>query len=526
MKTTRQMKIEILPTGREIYAHEGDSLHTLLLVNNVLVEGEDSVRLEKGSVSAAEDSAREETVFSQTELADGWMLASQRRVTGDAVLYVPGEEPEPLPLPQAGEIWQMDAGLGLVVDLGSGTVAAGLAETAGMAIPAVSACANSQCDALGDLGARLKFMRGQEDGLATLQKMLYEDIEQLTLRLADKTGLDPNEVKLVVVAANTTMGQMLWGETPGGPAGGEAEWRTARTKPSWDTPLCSLMPQAEIVLMPAAAADIGSDIVAAVLASGLEQKIEQDTLTLLVDIGLSTEIVAAGRGRLLAASVTTPALEGVSIACGMRATVGAVVQVQVDDTVKLRTVRDARPRGLSGAGLLSAAYALQQNELLDADGHIVFDNELPPRLAAHFTRGLGGGDFLLSHAGEGLDILVEQTDIRQLQLAKGSVYAACKAILAEFGASERDIGQILVGESFGAHIDPLAALELGLLPQVPPAKVKLIGNAAWQGAFLCLSNRGLLTEATRLAERIERLDLAANAVYAAEFLPAMEFKEA
>jgi|GEM_PF-1772599 len=520
----KQARIVILPSGRVLGAKVGDSLLELLVANQLLEPGQEEVRLERGSVSAPGEPRLEEERFSPTEMADGWMLASERKVTGDAIIFVPHQEQPDSETPADDTGWQPAAGLGLAVDLGSGTVAAGLAELSAMAIPALSACANSQCDALGDLGARLKYMREHEHGLTDLQNMLYDDIKFLTMRLADKTGLDPREVKVVMVAANSALGQMLWGEIPAGQTTWEEVWRAPRTLQAEQTPLAALMPQAEIVLMPAAAPDIGSDLVAAILASGLEQKIEQSTLTLMVDLGLSTEIVAAGRGRLLVASVSTPALEGVSISGGMRATVGAIVQVQISDTVLLRTVRDARPRGLSGAGLLSAAYALQQNDLLDAEGRIVFDRDLPPRLTAHFARGFSGADFILSRLGGGADIAIEQNDIRQLQLAKGSVYAACMALLAELDAEERDIGQILIGESFGAHIDPVAALELGLVPRIAADRVKPIGNAAWQGVFLCLCNRGLLQEAARVAERIERLDLTVSTLYAAEFLPAMEFK--
>jgi len=521
MKNKKQAKIEVLPQGRVLSARVGDNLQTLLLVNGVLAEGQEAVRLEKGSMSASADQASEEERFSLTELANGWMLASGRKVTGDALIYVPEEEDTFFGPPEYRQ--PLPSGLGLAVDLGSGTVAAGLTELPVLAISALAACANSQCDLLGDLGARLQFLREDAQGLVRLQEMLYEDIEKLTLSLVDKTGLDPAEVRLVMVAANTSLGQMLWGEQPSGAAAGEVPWRKPRERAALETPLASLMPQAEIVLMPAAHADIGSDIVSAALAAGLKDKIKQQQITLLIDLGLSTEIVAAGRGRLLAASVSTPALEGVSITCGMRATVGAIVRVKISDTVLLSTVRDARPRGLAGAGLISAAYALLTVGLLSADGRIVFDRDLPPRLLEHFARDLDGGKFVLSRGGGGNPILIEQNDIRQLQLAKGNVYAACQAILAELSATERDIEQILIGESYGAHIDPPAALALGLVPKVAPEKVKLTGNAAWQGAFLCLGNRALLAEAERLAARMERLDLSANTIYAGAFLPAMEF---
>ena len=529
MRLFRQAKIEISPSRQVLFARSGDSLYSLLLVNGILSEGREAVRLERGRVSASMDPQREKARFSPTEITDGWMLALGRKVEGDALLYVPPQD-EPAEEEFTAELAKynqqpQDNGLAMAVDLGSGTVAAGIINLAGIAIPPISARPNSQCELLGDMGARLKFLREKERGLEKLEKMLYEDVEQLTRHLADKTGLSPQKVRLIIVAANTALGQMLWGEQPILTQGADASWRTLKKRAALNTPLATFMPQAEIVLMPAAYADIGSDVVSAALAAGLKQKINAPRITLLIDLGLSTEIIAAGRGRLLAVSVSTPALEGVSIACGMRATVGAIVNVKICDTLRLTTVKDARPRGLSGAGLLSAVYGLLSAGLLTTDGRIIFDRDLPPRLLAHFSLGLDGGKILLSPNSSGKDIVIEQNDIRQLQLAKGNVYAASMAILAEMGAQESDIEDILIGESFGAHIDPPAALALGMLPKVAPEKVKLLGNAAWQGAFLCLGNRFLLIEAQQLAQRMERLDLAANTVYAQFFLPAMEFTE-
>ncbi|MCL1975673.1 MAG: hypothetical protein FWG61_05880, partial [Firmicutes bacterium] len=312
MKVFKKVRIEILPEGRLLFAHKGENLLNLLLLNEVLTKGQDAVRLERGSVSSSVEPELEKTSFSPTEQTDGWMLASRRNIEGNAVFYVPqaAAEPENEQLNEnLTDTPTQLVGLAMAVDLGSGTVAAGMSALPALAIPTISACVSSQCELLGDMGARLKFIREEEEGLEKLQHLLYEDIKHLTLRLSDKTGLDPAQVRMIMVAANTSIGQMLWGEYPGSRTGVVASWRSPQKRPTQETPLASLMPQAEIVLMPAAYDDIGSDIVSAALAAGLRKRINEQQITLLIDLGLSTEIVAAGRGRLLAVSVSTPALE-------------------------------------------------------------------------------------------------------------------------------------------------------------------------------------------------------------------------
>src|SRR5690606_18276304 len=121
------------------------------------------------------------------------------------------------------------------------------------------------------------------------------------------------------------------------------------------------------------------------------------------------------------------------------------------------------------------------------------------------------------------DICVNQSDIYQVQLAKGAVYAACQAILSELGAAEEDIAEIFLAESSSANISAEAALAIGLLPQIEQNRVISIGNAAWQGAYIALTDQAILAETEQIAGRLESLDLTSDAIYAEEFIQAMNF---
>ncbi|MEG1998038.1 MAG: ASKHA domain-containing protein, partial [Clostridiales bacterium] len=86
--------------------------------------------------------------------------------------------------------------------------------------------------------------------------------------------------------------------------------------------------------------------------------------------------------RLLAASVPTMPFEGAGISCGAYGVTGAITRVFIDQDVMLRTVRDGKPTGLCGAGLISAIHALLEAGMLDGEGRLLVDPELPERLAA------------------------------------------------------------------------------------------------------------------------------------------------
>ena len=209
----------------------------------------------------------------------------------------------------------------------------------------------------------------------------------------------------------------------------------------------------------------------------------------------------------------------------MQSVSGAVYSVEISDSVTVHTIHDEAAKGLCGAGLLSAVYQLAQQEILDEEGRLHQPEDLPDELADRFRATASGMEFVLVRAGQGVarDVCINQEDVRKLQLAKGAVRAACHALLAELEAGVDDIESILIAEAYRANINTEAALELGLLPPVEQSRVRSIGNADWQGAYLVMTDSDNVEKAEEIAGRLTRLDLSANHVYAAEFIKAMNF---
>ena len=75
-------------------------------------------------------------------------------------------------------------------------------------------------------------------------------------------------------------------------------------------------------MFPALGAYVGGDIVAGMLATGMDR---DKRLRLFIDVGTNCEIVLGDGERLLAtAAPAGPAFEAASIRCGMRAAAGAI----------------------------------------------------------------------------------------------------------------------------------------------------------------------------------------------------------
>ena len=87
-------------------------------------------------------------------------------------------------------------------------------------------------------------------------------------------------------------------------------------------------PRARAVVMPALGAYVGGDIVAGMLASGMDR---DKRTRLFIDVGTNCEIVLSDGDRIVStAAPAGPAFEGGAIRCGMRAADGAIEVVKVD----------------------------------------------------------------------------------------------------------------------------------------------------------------------------------------------------
>jgi uncharacterized 2Fe-2S/4Fe-4S cluster protein (DUF4445 family) len=121
-------------------------------------------------------------------------------------------------------------------------------------------------------------------------------------------------------------------------------------------------------------------------------------------------------------------------------------------------------------------------------------------------------------------IAVTQHDVRAIQLAKAALHAGAKLLMRRMGVTE--VARIKLAGAFGAHIDPLYALVLGLVPDCVPENIASVGNAAGHGARIALLNAAARIEIQDLVRRIEKIETAIEPDFQAEFVAAMAFPHA
>jgi uncharacterized 2Fe-2S/4Fe-4S cluster protein (DUF4445 family) len=108
-----------------------------------------------------------------------------------------------------------------------------------------------------------------------------------------------------------------------------------------------------------------------------------------------------------------------------------------------------------------------------------------------------------------------------MQLAKGAIQAGIRLLLKKLGLTDGDLGSILLAGAFGNYIRPTSAIRIGLLPNVPLERIHFVGNAAASGAVMLLLSEACRKRAETLARRIEYVEIAHEAEFAAVFAEAM-----
>ena len=109
--------------------------------------------------------------------------------------------------------------------------------------------------------------------------------------------------------------------------------------------------------------------------------------------------------------------------------------------------------------------------------------------------------------------------MRQIQLAKAALYAGCRLLMDHLGIETVD--RIRLAGAFGAHIDPVHALVLGLVPDCDPEHVTSAGNAAGTGARIALLNRAARAEIEDVVRRVEKIETAIEPRFQEHFVGAM-----
>ena len=435
----------------------------------------------------------------------------------------------------------VDRALGVAVDIGSTTVAGHLCDLTTGEILASAGRMNPQIRFGEDLMSRVSYVMMNDGGEVELTDAIRQALGELVEELlapqqADGAAdggppqpFDRSQLLDVVLVGNPIMHHLALGIDP--TPLGQSPFTLATDEPVNTTAgdLGIDAPWASLYFAPCIAGHVGADTAAAILS---EAPYRSKAIQLLVDVGTNAEIVLGNDERIFAASSPTgPAFEGAQISSGQRATAGAIERVRIDrETLEPRfkvigcdlwsdeagfaeATASTGVTGVCGSGIIEAISELFLSRVIDGQGVIV---EEATNRSTRVVPDERTFSYQLTDS-----IAVTQADVRAIQLAKAALRAGIDLLLER--AELTSVDEVRLAGAFGAHIDPVHAMVLGLIPDCPVDQVKAVGNAAGSGAVRALLSGSQRAEMEQAVDRVTKIETATEARFQELFVAALAF---
>ncbi|MFP4036252.1 MAG: ASKHA domain-containing protein [Desulfobacteraceae bacterium] len=413
--------------------------------------------------------------------------------------------------------------LGLAVDLGTSTVVARLMDLEGREVQGESVFLNPQAEYGEDVLSRIHFA-SQDGGLETLRRCLLDELNGEIKKLAEAAGVPPGRLAGAAMAGNTTMTHLFLGLNP--------FWLCREPYIPAVNRLgilragevgLDINEHAPVLVFPNVGSYFGGDLIAGILASGMDLKEE---VSILVDVGTNAEVVLGNKDWLMAcAGAAGPALEGGVAQMGMMAGPGVIDRVRVDRDTKaldIHTIGGAPPVGICGSGLIDLVGGLFLAGMLDIRGKFV-----PGACEDRLKDEDGIPCFVVvpaDESGTGRELTLCQPDLDSLIRSKAAMYTILTTVSNMVNMKPTGFSRFYVAGTFGSYIDPRSAIVLGMLPDLPLDRYESLGNTSLEGAAAALMDKDVRDRIDRIRERITYIELNVNQEFmnlfsAAKFIP-------
>lgn len=537
------MKVTFLPQQIQIKASKEENILDIARRAGVFIDGtcnhtgrcgKCKVKITIGKTSDLDED--EKNRLTEEEMKKGYRLACKVHPYSDVRVFVTESEKkdkrksELIYMPEDFTIDEYKDQNGIAFDIGTTSVVALLWDMKQGKLIDVAANMNPQRRYGADVISRITYCNDNPAHLKKMQTLVIECCNQLIEELCSNNQIKIDTIKEFTMVGNTTMSHLFFGANING-------LTKAPFLPSFigeqEEMISSLLLKgnhnAPLYMLPGIAGHVGSDITAGILAMRL-----QDTsgVHIIIDIGTNGEIVLSNNGRIFVCSTAAgPAFEGAGIKCGMRASAGAIEGVKIKDgKVSLTVIEHKEPIGICGSGLIDAISEMLQAGLIDETGRILdietaTKKNISKELISRIRENESNTAFVLAFSDKGSnEVVITQEDIRQIQLAKGAIYAGVLALLEIAKVKIEMIDSIFLAGTFGNYIKKKSAVRIGLIQNIPLDKIIPVGNLAGTGASMALLSKRERQRATLLVKEIQHIDLAKDEVFKKEYIHAMNFK--
>ncbi|MCI8372924.1 MAG: DUF4445 domain-containing protein [Lachnospiraceae bacterium] len=460
--------------------------------------GKCRIQLLEGELAETPEDQR---FFTEEERKEGYRLACCAYPAEDVVIRFCGEKEEEFEVLAEAEpelertnVRKKAAPYYIAVDMGTTTLAVSLTESKTRKTLQVYTAINRQRKFGADVISRIQAScegKGEE-----LQQTIREDLAEGIQQVLEMAGIKEEEVGVISIAGNTTMGHLLMGlscetlgVTPFTPVDismRELSFQEVFGDQSLHIP---------VLLLPGISTYVGADITAGMFYCGFA---EEDRTSVLIDLGTNGEMAIGNKERILVTSTAAgPAFEGGNISWGIGSVPGAISDVVIEEgNVELTTIGEKTPAGICGTGAIAIMAELLKQEWVDETG--LLDEE-------YFDDG-----FPIATAESGEQIVFTQKDVREMQLAIAAVRAGLETLLLRYGTDYEGVDRVFLAGGFGYKMNLEKAAATGLLPKELLGKIEAVGNSALGGAKEAVLQEGAKEKLEQLCRISQEVSLSAD----------------
>ncbi|MHA1583101.1 MAG: ASKHA domain-containing protein [Candidatus Baldrarchaeia archaeon] len=410
---------------------------------------------------------------------------------------------------------------GIAIDIGTSKIIGYLVNLLSGKIIATHFIENPQIIYGEDIISRISHVMKNPQTLEEIHSLAIKAINEIILKCCEKADIEQTDIYEAVIVGNTAMHHFFLSINPKYlalspyvPAIGNSVNVEARELK------INICPHGNVHVLPIIAGFVGADAVGDILATKI---FEAEKICLTIDIGTNTEIVLGNKNELFTTSCASgPAFEGMHITHGMKAVEGAIEKVRIDPEtfeVHYETIGNTEPVGICGSAMVDIVAEMLKTGLIDRTGKFNVNKS-----TERFQKVNNEYVFVIAKPNEtrsGTPIIVTQKDIREIQLAKAAIHTGFSILMRKRGVSTSLIDKIFVAGAFGNYLNIENSIIIGLLPDVPPSKVKFVGNAAGSGAIMSLISKKEREKAKEIAKRTKYVELAIDPNFHMELAASM-----
>lgn len=358
-------------------------------------------------------------------------------------------------------------GYGVAVDLGTTTLVAQLIDLSGASVLAVETMLNPQARFGADVISRIQScLDGNAREMTRLIRLHVGNMIELLLR---KTNV---ELQQIAIVGNTVM-HHIFCEIDVKPLA-EYPFHSNHLQRKIFSPEMlewNFRVNDSVTFYPSVGSFVGSDILAGIIATGIDK---HESYSALIDLGTNGEIVIGNKDRIVCASTAAgPAFEGTNISVGMRAVTGAISSFHLaDDKLVAAVIGKTKAKGLCGSALVDAIALLRETQQIGFFGELA-DGTKQIELVK--------------------DISLTQKDIHEFQLAKAAIAAGMEILCSSLGIAQEALQSVYIAGGFGTYLNVKHLIQTGALA-VPATKIHKMGNTALIGAKMLLFSETTVTD--------------------------------